>query len=211
MQNYRNILIESQIFPPIRTLSSFFSYPDVCIEACENYQKRSYRNRYRIGTTQGAMELSIPLLKGKNQQQNIRDVKIAYDINWPAQHIKAIQSSYGKSAYFVYFKEPIFELILKKEIYLFDFNWKALQLINNLIPLNLKLQTSNSFQEITDATCLDLRNKIQLKTDTPYPAYYQVFSGNTGFISNLSILDLLLHQGPEAIYYLQQIGKLTVT
>ena len=84
-------------------------------------------------------------------------------------------------------------------------------MINNLIPLNLKLQTSNSFQEITDATCLDLRNKIQLKTDTPYPAYYQVFSGNTGFISNLSILDLLLHQGPEAIYYLQQIGKLTVT
>jgi len=187
--------------------------PNVCIEAFEHYQKRSFRNRYRIGSTQGLLELSIPLLKGKNQQQNIRDVKISYDSNWPAQHVKAIKSSYGKSAYFIYYKDILFELILKNEIYLFDFNWNALQLISNLIPINLSLQNSEKFQTTPDETCFNLRNKIHLKSDllTSYPPYYQVFSNKTGFISNLSILDLLFHQGPEAIYYLQQIGKLTVT
>jgi hypothetical protein len=35
----------------------------------------------------------------------------------------------------------------------------------------------------------------------PLP-YYQVFSQRHGFLPNLSILDLLLNMGPEAIYFL---------
>lgn len=213
LQNYRNILIETQIFPPIQTFASFIPYAEVCIEGQEHFQKRSFRNRYRIGSTQGPLDLSIPLLKGKNQQQNIQDVKISYASNWPLQHIRAIQSSYGKSAYFIYYKDLIFELLLNKEAYLFELNQKSLQLIAGLIPINLNLQVSKDFIVPSDCTSLDLRNKIQVQSSETLilPTYYQVFSVKTGFISNLSILDLIFHQGPEAIYYLQQISELTVS
>lgn len=213
LQNYRNILIETQIFPPLRTIACFLQYPEVNIEAHEHYQKRSFRNRYRIGSTQGPLDLSIPLQKGKNQQQNIQEVKISYETNWSLQHIRAIQSSYGKSAYFIYYKDLIFELLSKKEDYLFDLNWKSLQLIAQIIPIKLKLEISSDYLEHSNNSCLDLRNKIQIQSDEtiPLPAYYQVFSVKTGFISNLSILDLIFHQGPEAIYYLQQISKLSVS
>ena len=213
MQNYPNILIETQIFPPIRAIAYFLQYPNVCIEAHEHYQKRSYRNRYRIGSTQGPLDLSIPLLKGKNQQQNIKDVKISYGCNWPLQHLRAIQSSYGKSAYFIYYKDLIFELLLKKEEFLFDLNWNSLQLIAGLIPINLNLQSSKNNIVQSDHASLDLRNQIQFLSSEPIslPSYYQVFTVKTGFISNLSILDLIFHQGPEAIYYLQQISKISVS
>jgi len=157
--------------------------------------------------------LSIPLLKGKNQQQNIKDVKISYGCNWPLQHLRAIQSSYGKSAYFIYYKDLIFELLLKKEEFLFDLNWNSLQLIAGLIPINLNLQRSKNYIVQSDHASLDLRNQIQFLSSEPIslPSYYQVFSVKTGFISNLSILDLIFHQGPEAIYYLQQISKISVS
>lgn len=213
MQNYPNILIESQIFPPIRAIAYFLQNPNVCIEAHEHYQKRSHRNRYRIGSTQGPLDLSIPLLKGKNQQQNIQDVKISYGCNWPMQHLRAIQSSYGKSAYFIYYKDLIFELLLKKEDYLFDLNWNSLQLIAGIIPIDLNLHKSEHYLAKPDQAGLDLRNHFQFQTIDPVtlPSYYQVFAGKSGFISNLSILDLIFHQGPEAIYYLQQISKLSVS
>ena len=38
------------------------------------------------------------------------------------------------------------------------------------------------------------------------PKYYQVFSNKYGFLSNLSILDLLFNLGPNAIDYLYSIN-----
>ena len=40
---------------------------------------------------------------------------------------------------------------------------------------------------------------------TPYP---QVFEKKAGFISDLSILDLLFNEGPNALSYLEQQAKL---
>ena len=37
--------------------------------------------------------------------------------------------------------------------------------------------------------------------------YYQVFSAKHGFIPDLSIMDLLFNEGPEAIVYLKKIMK----
>ena len=36
---------------------------------------------------------------------------------------------------------------------------------------------------------------------TPRP-YYQVFASRTGFIPNISILDLLFNMGPEGVFWL---------
>ena len=53
----------------------------------------------------------------------------------------------------------------------------------------------------------DFRYAIRPKQPLPDAAfqprpYYQVFSSRHGFLPNLSILDLLLNMGPEAVFYL---------
>ncbi|MFA6351435.1 MAG: WbqC family protein, partial [Bacteroidales bacterium] len=41
----------------------------VWVEACENYQKQSYRNRCRILSANGPITLSIPIKKGRSPGQ----------------------------------------------------------------------------------------------------------------------------------------------
>ncbi len=211
-QNYRNILIESQLFPPISFFAVILDFEMLKLEACENFQKRSYRNRYRIGSTQGVLELSIPLVKGKNQQQSIRDVMICRSNNWPVQHLRALQSSYGKTAYFQYYKDELQDLFMNKTSYLFEFNVSVLECLINWLGLRVSLEFTKQFELNAAPGSLDLRNQIKLKQSISNQIipYYQVYSEKIGFIPNLSILDLLFHKGPESIFYLQQIQKLTV-
>ncbi|MBK9221960.1 MAG: WbqC family protein [Saprospiraceae bacterium] len=206
-QNYQNILIESQIFPPIQSIAYMVQSTNTLIEVHEHYQKRSFRNRYQIGSSQGRHELSIPLKKGKNHQMPIQEVQIAYDSNWQHNHIKAIQSSYGKSAYFIYYIEFVRELLFTDCYNLLELNFNSLKLISALIQFQIPFQRTSSFQKNPEKEITDLRSMMLPGTIHQFknPAYYQVYTGNTGFLQQLSVLDLIFHLGPEAVFYLQQM------
>ena len=54
---------------------------------------------------------------------------------------------------------------------------------------------------------VDYRDSIVPKRPLPDPVftpkpYYQVFASKTGFLPNLSVLDLLFNMGPEGIFFL---------
>ncbi len=200
-----NILIESQIFPPIQTIAYCIKTNNILFEASENYQKRSFRNRYQIGSHQGILELTIPLSKGKNDHQAITEVKISYDSDWPNIHWKAIQSSYGKSAYFIYYKDLIADVLFSNSNYLFEINLLSWKLIQGILQQDWNIQFTEQYSSQVTDDILDLRSKINLKNirTLEIPEYYQVFSGTTGFIPQLSILDLIFHFGPEAYLYLR--------
>jgi hypothetical protein len=58
-----------------------------------------------------------------------------------------------------------------------------------------------------DGSITDLREAIRPKNPLPDDAfhpkeYYQVYGSRHGFLPNMSILDLLLNMGNEAIFYL---------
>ncbi len=164
----------------------------VLIEACENYQKRSSRNRYAIATTNGLHVLSIPLKKGKNNRTNIKDVAISYDENWTNKHLTALKSAYKKAPYFDHYFDKINSIYQKKYGFLFDFNLASME----MIKAQLKLSTSFDFTKeyLGQSASLD-----HLKLDMEYE---QVFEYQNGFISDCCILDLLFCTGPEAILYL---------
>ncbi|MBK9376774.1 MAG: WbqC family protein [Saprospiraceae bacterium] len=69
------LLIESMLFPPVVVMSHISHYQTIVLEARENYQKKSYRNRFELGSVQGPISLSVPLVKGKHQQQVITETK----------------------------------------------------------------------------------------------------------------------------------------
>lgn len=204
------ILMEMQYLGTVQYYSKFLKYPRVCIEQHENYRKGSFRNRCYIATANGVIPLSIPLLKGKNQQANIRTIAIDNSKNWQTMHWRSIKTAYGNSPFFEYYQDDFQRIYQKKQTLLFDFCLDLQELVLNCLQITPELHYSTTFVKKTDKTTLDFRNCSLPKNfanpcDTNFKIvrYPQVFEDRLGFIANLSILDLLFCTGSEAVYYLE--------
>ena len=94
--------------------SSFELSPSVVyIEACENFQKQSYRNRCRFYGAEGVQTLSFPIIhEGGTHKIPISEVKVDYSTPWLIQHQRAIISAYRTSAYFEYYQDELFEQVI---------------------------------------------------------------------------------------------------
>lgn len=204
------ILLELQYLPPVQYMSKLVHYPIVFIEAQEHYLKASYRNRTHIASANGVLRLSVPLVSGKNAQKPIREVQIAYDEPWQKLHWEGIQSAYGNAPFFLHYTDILQPFFEREYEFLFDWNWRILQTICQLIGFQPNIEFTSEFQTETPASVLDWRNaispKLQQQQPDPHfqPAWYaQVFEEKHGFLPNLSILDLLFCAGPEALSVLQ--------
>ena len=204
-------LLELHYLPCVQYFSKLVSYKVVYIEQQEHYQKGSYRNRCHIAGANGLLRLSIPLRQGKNEQQGIREVEIAYKEAWQAHHWASIRSAYGNAPFFEFYAgylQPHFE---QKTTHLFDFSLGLLQALAELLQLDCELRLTENYSKETPENTLDLRDAIHPKkhrrqADRHFQSvsYPQVFLGKHGFLPNLSILDLLFCTGPQAGLILEQ-------
>jgi len=204
------LLTESQLFPPVDVFALGLQSGEWWIEVCENYNKGSYRNKYRIMGANGPVLLSVPLVKGKNRAMPIEDVLISYDENWQLQHIRTLKSAYGKSPFFEEYFSTIREFLDKKFKYLLDLNQEALQLMIQFagVPIQIHQTVNYTFKDdLHTSDLLDKRDFYKAKKvqpDSHFIKYPQLFEDKHGFIPGLSILDLLFCTGPECIVYLKK-------
>ncbi len=189
------MIIESMYFPPISVMAAFKHQGKVIIDTGDFFRKGSFRNKCYINTSHGAMLLSVPLLKGKNTLQPLSEVKISYSENWVHHHLSSIQTCYGKSPYFIYFFDEIVAILEQRPLYLLDLNRDILAMIAAYLIPGVEIQYSDSY--IDEYTGEDARNQILLKNYTQFecPGYLQVFEEKSGFVPNLSCLDLLFCLG----------------
>ncbi len=200
----KKIIHETMILGPTSVYAEYTGADHLLIEAHENYQKRSYRNRYLISGPNGVIQLSVPLVKGKNYRTPIKDVKISYDMRWEHQHINTIKSCYGSSPYFIHYEDELGEVFKKKFTFLLDLNLSMMELIFRLAGILLDIEYTESYH--TEYIVGDLRNAYGIKNHYPTSVKYpQVFEEKFGFIEGLSILDLLFCTGPESKLYLTRM------
>lgn len=193
----------------------------IYIEACENYQKQSYRNRCRFYGAEGVQTLSFPIVhKGGTHKLPISEIEIDYSTPWLQQHQRAIVSAYRTSAYFEYYMDELFAIMDSRPEKLFDLNMKLIRFFIEKTGIAADIRLTEDFSRdgiITASdgstiTCEDLREMIHPKKqdtilkdyglDKPY---FQVFSPKHGFQNNLSIMDLLFNEGPDSIIYLKSL------
>jgi len=206
------ILIELQYLPPIRYFATLFSFEKIIIEQHEHYVKRSYRNRCHIATANGIQRLSIPLKKGKNEQQPIREVRISYDENWQKNHWSAICTAYSNAPYFEHYEDIFQPFFSRKFEFLFDLNVELLQTTLEILDIRKCLEHSAIYEKNVPPLVLDCRNEIVPRSGNKLEApgfkavkYSQVFEEKNGFIPNLSILDLIFCTGPQASFYIERV------
>lgn len=191
--------------PPVSYFSALNEVGyDFLIEREEHFPKQTYRNRTRIYSPNGPLDLFLPVIKGSKYHTRVKDVKISYDFKWQRLHWLSLESCYRNSPYFEYYEDELAPFYQKKFEFLFDYNLEMLQWIFKQLKKPAELHfTSEYIKEIPAA--LDYRTKLHFKNPElilPAKPYHQVFEDRAGFLPNMSIVDLLFNQGPQAKNYL---------
>jgi hypothetical protein len=172
------------------------------IEVCEHFKKQSYRNRSVIHGANGALNLIIPLDKHGNRTKT-QDVKIDNSQRWQKLHWRSIESAYRSSPFFEFYEDDLKPFYEIEYTSLVEFNAAIQNQVIELLGIEVELTPTRSYekQEGLDYRILLSPKKEASSYFTPQ-SYIQVFSEKNGFLSNLSILDLLFNEGPNAINFL---------
>lgn len=190
--------------PPVEYFAQLHRHKNnVLIEKEEHLIKQTYRNRAQVYSPDGPLSLVVPIVKGAKVHTKVKDVKISYDFKWQRLHWLSLQACYRRSAFFEYYEDDFARFYEDKTEFLFDYNEQLLRLLLKLMKMKVELKfTDEYFPEYPDLE--DFRKSINDKKATAFEQkpYFQVFEDRKGFLPNLSIVDLLFSQGPQAINHL---------
>lgn len=233
------VLLTTAYFPPVQYFAalsqeailrrggkSVSAAPAVAfLEACENYQKQSYRNRCHFYSASGMQSLSFPVVHSENGYSlPIREIKVDYSTPWVRQHKMAIVSAYRTSAFFEYYQDELFAILDSQPGTLWELNLEIIRFFIRKIGIPVEIRMTEDFLKSGETVgngvweglpynagldAVDLRQVIHPKRPDDIlrrmgkeKPYFQVFAGKHGFITNLSIMDLLFNEGPDAVSYL---------
>lgn len=190
-------------FGPISYFSEIIKAENVKFEVHENFVKQTYRNRCYIQGANGKLRLAIPM--NHDGSRKIKDLRVSKESNWKKEHFKSIVSAYKSSPFFDYYEDEIAQIYHQKIDFLLDFNLKTMEFIHSKLKLDLKFNQTESYEKVSEKH--DFRNKFNSKKepDGIFPEYMQVFTEKLGFMPDLSILDLLCNEGPNATTYLKEL------
>ena len=198
-----NLLIHPNYLPAISQLKLIIDSKKLIFEINDNFQKQTHRNRTYIYGANGLLLLSIPVIHSQKNRKKFKDVKIAYDYDWLTQHLKSFQISYRSSPFFEYYEDKLVDLYVRREKYLYDFNLRSIDVLFDMLQINLEYDfTKGYYEQYSDI--LDYRNNYKkLNSSFKIKEYTQVFESKHGYIENLSALDLIFNEGPNAINFLK--------
>lgn len=191
------------------------------IEACENYQKQSYRNRCLFYAADGVQSLNVPVVhEGGTHKIPVKEIRIDWSKPWLLQHRRAIISAYRTSAYFEYYMDEFFAIYERKPETLLELNTSLLRFLVEKTGVAADIRFTEEYHPkdtggdliIDGAGCTDLREVIHPKRRNDIltalgleKPYFQVFSRKYGFQPDLSAIDLLFNEGPDSLVYLKRL------
>jgi WbqC-like protein family len=191
------------------------------------FKKNEWQNRNRIRTATGWQWLTVPVLHHFGQR--IDDVLINPTDAWKEQHLRALNMHYARVPYRDHYLSELRELYAEPWVKLDDLNKAIIQWLLKAYGITTAVQSASDLtarEEPTDRL-IDLcravgataylagpgadhymdkprfeASEIRLEMQAfTHPIYRQMYEP---FEPNLSALDLLLVQGPEALTTLRR-------
>ena len=213
------MLLSTAYFPPVAwfallardmTLSpDRVSASTVQLEACETYRKQSYRNRSYILAGDGVQVLQVPVVHSGSML--VPEVRVDWSTPWLIRTQRALDAAYYASAFYEYYRDDLFAVMDARPETLWDWNLSLVNFLLDKTGIACTLVPTAGFvppDTLPDDFRFSLHPKkpcsilADLGLDRPY---YQVFGGRFGFTPNLSVLDLLFNEGPDAIRWLKKV------
>ncbi len=204
------ILLSTAYLAPIEQYSLLASGEPCLFDYHESYPKQSWRNRCRIMTDRGTVDLSIPVVKHHFAKTATRDVEIDYSTPWQKRHWHALVTAYRNSPYFDHYEHLFAPFYSTSCRFLVDLNERLMCTVLECMGLSAKVDMTKAGSFVPlDNPHRDMRFALSPKQRLregaePYNArpYYQVFADKMPFEPNLSIIDLLFCEGPQSVNYI---------
>lgn len=219
------LVIHQPNFLPYVGFFHKLSLADTFVMLDNTQYDKKFTNRNKMKIPDGWSWLTIPINKEHKFFPN-RLVEINNKENWKHIHWKKITRSYINSNFFKRNYESFFEEIYNKEWkFLFELNSELLYQVIDWLGLKIKIIKESELNVKGNSTerlvniCKELgaeiyvsgiggkqymneklfqKNNITIEYQKfQCPIYPQIFGGD--FIPNLSIIDLLFHNGPESL------------
>ena len=189
--------------PNIHYMAWMVSQKHIALVTDKPYQKQTFRNRTEIYGTNGKLKLTIPIVHSRTQQrQTDNAVAIHYDSGWQKDHWKSLEAAYRSSPFFEFYEDDFYPFYHQKFEKLMDLNIALIEKILSLLDAQVNLLLSEEeIEEFSDLIIAKTPSKRE------NPQYQQVFQSKHGFISNLSIMDLLFNLGPQSLEYLKEVNN----
>lgn len=191
------LVIEPHYLGTIEYFALLSQYKSVCFEIHDSFPKQTYRNRSYFLSSNKVQPLIVPVSYSNGSPT--KEVVVNYSQRWVKDHWGAFYSGYGKAPFFEYFSEEFKTIWDNKIERLVDLNLAFLKICLKVLQVDLAISFTTEFQ-LTHEN--DYRSLISPKK--PFSdrkiyqssPYAQLF-GDT-FVPNLSIVDLIMCEGPNA-------------
>ena len=191
-------LLEPTYFPPISHWN-YIKSNNLLWSVKSNYNKQTLTNRTYIDSSNGELMLTVPIKhSGKNEPRNFSDIKIDKSFDWKKIHYKSIKISYQSSPFFEFYEDELSNFFSCDYENLTDLNLKSIKMVCDWLNIKMPTLVQKNQNDFIDISYLSNTKR------TKYPSqkkYNQTFEINNGFISDLSILDLVFNCGPSSVDY----------
>lgn len=200
-------LLSTTYFGPVQWYAKLATGQPCLIDTHEHYVKQTYRNRCIIATTAGTQALTVPIERAEGSKCAVADIRISDHGQWRHLHWNALVSAYGESPFFEFYADDLRPFFEKRWDWLAEYNEAIVHTLSDLLGITPDIRHTDTYADAAALGACDLRDAIRPKHPAADPAftprpYYQVYAAKHGFQPNLSILDLLFNEGPEAPLYL---------
>ena len=200
-------LLATTYFGPVQWYQKLNQSDRCLIERHNHFIKQTYRNRCVIATTNGLQALTVPIERFEGAHCAMLNIRISDHGSWRHLHWNALQSAYGESPFFEFYADDIRPFYERRWEFLVDFNMEITQKMCELLDIQPHITLTDAYVSADQEGVTDYRDAIRPKNPLPDDSfqprrYYQVYEQKHGFQPNLSILDLLFNEGPEAVLYL---------
>ncbi len=195
------LILSTAYFPPISWFDSAITNGGAVIDQHENFVKQTYRNRCCITGPNGKLNLIVPIKHNSDKKLPVYEILISYEQPWQRLHWRSLESAYRRSPFFEYYESHLHDLLFTQTESLLELNSKLIKWIISMLEIKLDITYSEAYVESEVNSNIDFRNHIHpaKKSSDVIPnyiqkRYHQVFEPKTGFIEDLSILDLLFNE-----------------
>lgn len=205
----KNLLLPPRLFATVGHYAMLASCASATVDFAMKFDKRRKEvHRYEIADTRGRLHLTVPVSKPESSSEALwSDIKVSVHGDWWNVHLTALESAYGRTPWFEFYVDSFRPLFRRRSGSDTESITSLCEQADSMVRSLAGIDTTVTYRHTPDTPlpegAIDMRRE-----HAPSAAevdYWQVRADKLGFISDLSILDLLFNHGPETPLILRKI------